>query len=199
MTQQKNRGFTLIELLVLVLLIVLISTIGVIAVRTAHAKGRDAKRLGDLRQIVNALELFSAKYNYYPGQLDPSTGLPTALCGAVTCTCGSASGPATGVIGNHQTDCLDIDNALAEFLNTAQDPKMLTNPSELSNTNPSPDQYFYFYHPGYICNGSANPTVQIMNVETSLAIYHVNPCTGTSPGAPGSPELADYLQVIFFR
>lgn len=65
----KKRGFTLIELLVVISIISLLSSIVLAAVNTASAKGRDAKRLADLRQVVNALELYRTQNNSYP----PST------------------------------------------------------------------------------------------------------------------------------
>jgi type IV pilus assembly protein PilA len=51
---QNKKGFTLIELLVVVAIIGLLSTLGVIAFRDAQKKGRDTKRLGDAKAVINA-------------------------------------------------------------------------------------------------------------------------------------------------
>jgi len=52
---QNKKGFTLIELLVVVAIIGLLATLGVIAFRDAQKKGRDTKRMGDAKALVNAL------------------------------------------------------------------------------------------------------------------------------------------------
>jgi prepilin-type N-terminal cleavage/methylation domain-containing protein len=49
-----KRGFTLIELLVVVAIIGLLATLGVIAFREAQKKGRDTKRMGDVRLVFEA-------------------------------------------------------------------------------------------------------------------------------------------------
>ncbi len=65
---KERRGFTLIELLVVVAIIGLLSTMAVVALNDARIKARDAKRLGDVKQLTNALELFYAGQNAYPAQ-----------------------------------------------------------------------------------------------------------------------------------
>ncbi|MBU2036271.1 prepilin-type N-terminal cleavage/methylation domain-containing protein [Patescibacteria group bacterium] len=61
-----NKGFTLVELLVVMAILgVLVTLIGT-AFRTAQARGRDAQRKSDLKQIANALELFFNDYGFYP-------------------------------------------------------------------------------------------------------------------------------------
>ena len=66
-TKQKTQsGFTLLELLVVLAIIGLIASIIVIALSTARSKSRDAKRAGDVRQIMNAMEQYRIANNYYP-------------------------------------------------------------------------------------------------------------------------------------
>ncbi|MDP3965736.1 MAG: type II secretion system protein [bacterium] len=50
-----NRGFTLIELLVVIAIIGILSTVVLGAVNTARQKGRDARRLEDMKSIANAI------------------------------------------------------------------------------------------------------------------------------------------------
>jgi len=62
----KKKGFTLIELLVVVAIIGLLATMSIIALNTARAKARDAKRIADVKQIQTALELYYNDNGDYP-------------------------------------------------------------------------------------------------------------------------------------
>jgi len=62
----KSKGFTLIELLVVVAIISLLSSVVMASLNSARAKGRDAKRVSDLRQVQNALELYYSGSGSYP-------------------------------------------------------------------------------------------------------------------------------------
>lgn len=62
----NKKGFTLIELLVVIAIIGLLSTLAVVALGSARTKARDSKRLGDLRQLQTALELYYTDQNAYP-------------------------------------------------------------------------------------------------------------------------------------
>ena len=64
MTQKK--GFTLIELLVVVAIIGLLSTLSIVALNTARAKSRDARRVSDVKQIQTALDLYLTEKGTYP-------------------------------------------------------------------------------------------------------------------------------------
>lgn len=73
--KQNQKGFTLIELLVVIAIIGLLASVVLLALGSARQKSRDAKRLGDVRQLASALELFFNDNNAYPttyGSLAPS-------------------------------------------------------------------------------------------------------------------------------
>ena len=53
----RQRGFTLIELLVVIAIIGLLSSVVLSSLNSARSKSRDARRLGDLKQLQTALEL----------------------------------------------------------------------------------------------------------------------------------------------
>ena len=48
----------------------LLATLSIIALNTARAKARDAKRIGDIKQIQTALELYYNDNNSYPSSLE---------------------------------------------------------------------------------------------------------------------------------
>jgi len=55
--RQSSRGFTLIELLVVIAIIGLLASVIIASLGSARAKGRDARRLADLRSMANQIEL----------------------------------------------------------------------------------------------------------------------------------------------
>lgn len=67
----KKRGFTLIELLVVIAIIGILASIMLVSFNTAKQKARDAKRLGDIKNIQVALE------EYYNDNLKYPTGTAT--------------------------------------------------------------------------------------------------------------------------
>ncbi len=83
----KQKGFTLIELLVVIAIIGLLSTLAVVALTSARAKARDAKRISDIKQAQTALELYFADQGQkYPTGADLPLGVGTnlILCGGTT-------------------------------------------------------------------------------------------------------------------
>lgn len=71
---RTSRGFTLIELLVVIAIIGILSSVVLASLGTARSKGRDARRLSDLKQIRLALELWNdANSGEYPDTLTPLT------------------------------------------------------------------------------------------------------------------------------
>ena len=76
-----EKGFTLIELLVVIAIIGILSSAVLVGLTNVRKQGRDARRIADLRQVQNALELYFQKNGYYPKQTTWS-GLKTDLMGA---------------------------------------------------------------------------------------------------------------------
>jgi prepilin-type N-terminal cleavage/methylation domain-containing protein len=64
--KKNQKGFTLIELLVVIAIIGILSTLSVLALNSARARARDAKRIADIRQIQTALEMYYNMNNTYP-------------------------------------------------------------------------------------------------------------------------------------
>jgi len=87
------QGFTLIELLVVIVILGILATIGLTFFTSAQARGRDAQRKSDLKQLANALELFYSDYGKYPsssldGKIEACSYDPVGGTG-VTCDWGS--------------------------------------------------------------------------------------------------------------
>ena len=68
-------GFTIIELLVVIAIISLLSSIVLTSLQGARVKARDSKRVQDLIQLRNAIELYRAANDRYPSGVDASTDL----------------------------------------------------------------------------------------------------------------------------
>ncbi len=75
---KNKKGFTLIELLVVVAIMGLLAALAVIALNTARARARDARRVSDIKQIQTALELFYMDLYKYPA--DPTDNLIEDEC-----------------------------------------------------------------------------------------------------------------------
>jgi prepilin-type N-terminal cleavage/methylation domain-containing protein len=90
-----GRGFTLIELLVVIAIIGLLSSIVLASLNSARVKSRDARRLEDLKQMANAVQLYD---------VDPAPNFaPNGCKGGVkvsTCTSPNFANYADPVTGN---------------------------------------------------------------------------------------------------
>jgi prepilin-type N-terminal cleavage/methylation domain-containing protein len=101
-----RRGFTLIELLVVIAIIGILASIILASLSTAQAKGRDARRVSDIKEIQLALDLYYDANSSYPvniynnnGSAGPSvlvsagyiSAVPYDPKGTVACTDGSQS------------------------------------------------------------------------------------------------------------
>lgn len=61
-----RKGFTLIELLVVTAIVGLLSTVGTVSYTYVRTKGRDTKRIADIRTLRNAIETYYEFYSMYP-------------------------------------------------------------------------------------------------------------------------------------
>lgn len=63
----NKKGFTLIELIIVVAIIGILASIVLVGLGGFRARGRDARRIADLKQVQNGLELYFARCGHYPG------------------------------------------------------------------------------------------------------------------------------------
>lgn len=82
MKRHSHSAFTLIELLVVIGIIGVLASVVLASVAPAREKARDARRLHDMGQIKNALELYYAEHKVFP-QIRAFTGADS--CGTNWC------------------------------------------------------------------------------------------------------------------
>lgn len=70
----NKTAFTLIELLVVIAIIGLLSTISIVALNRARSKARDSRRVADMHQLVNAIDMYYDIYGEYPPLADNDAG-----------------------------------------------------------------------------------------------------------------------------
>ncbi len=66
LSKKNCAGFTLIELLVVIAIIGILAGIIMVSLNNARAKARDAKRVGDVRQMATAMEQYHIHNGFYP-------------------------------------------------------------------------------------------------------------------------------------
>ncbi len=98
----NKKGFTLIELLVVIAIIGILSTLAVVALGSARAKARDARRLSDLKQFATALELYYNDQGSYPVGNGVTLGSGNYAC--LNASGWAATGCATPYIGHVPSD-----------------------------------------------------------------------------------------------
>ncbi len=81
---RRKAGFTLIELLVVIAIIGILASIITVSLTSARAKGRDAKRIADIRTIQLALENYYSDNGYYPTNLQTNSISPTYISAVPT-------------------------------------------------------------------------------------------------------------------
>jgi len=65
-TKKRDLGFTLIELMIVITIIGLLSGMILVGLGRVRSLGRDTRRLADLRQVQNGLELYFNARGTYP-------------------------------------------------------------------------------------------------------------------------------------
>lgn len=75
---KKQKGFTLIEVLIVVAIVGILASVVLVGLGPVQKRGRDARRISDLRQAQTGLELYYNKVGAYPATSDWAS-LATAL------------------------------------------------------------------------------------------------------------------------
>ncbi|NCN53127.1 prepilin-type N-terminal cleavage/methylation domain-containing protein [Candidatus Wolfebacteria bacterium] len=73
MFNKNSKGFTFIELLISISIIGILSSVVLIGLGGFRERGQDTRRISDLHQVQNALELYYFKNAAYPPSSDWAT------------------------------------------------------------------------------------------------------------------------------
>lgn len=121
-TSQSRRGFTLIELLVVIAIIGVLSSVVLASLNTSRQKGRDARRIADVKQLQLALELYYDQNGVYPPALTSAALVTPGYIGliptdpsnsaAYSYSPYAASGAASTCVGYHLGASLEVSNPL---------------------------------------------------------------------------------------
>ena len=112
LTRATRKGFTLIEILIVVAIIAILASVVLVGLGPTQQAGRDSRRLSDLHEVQNGLELYYNACGYYPGKdaTTPCTGYQnvgsyTALKGILTgfASLGIGQVPDDPTAGHHYT------------------------------------------------------------------------------------------------
>lgn len=99
----KQKGFTLIELLVVIAIIAVIVAFSVTNYVGIRSRAKDIKKKTELMGVKNALRLFNADYNVYPGPASTTTnninGCGTGIPPTSSCAANCAGKFAYGATG----------------------------------------------------------------------------------------------------
>ncbi len=66
MITKQKKGFTLIEILIVVAIIAILASVVLVGLGPTQEAGRDARRISDLSEVQNGLELYYNKCGIYP-------------------------------------------------------------------------------------------------------------------------------------
>ncbi len=83
MKKINKRGFTLIELLVVIAIIGILSSVVLASLNSARQKGRDARRIADIKQLQLALELYYDANGKYPSAISTTTVVTSGYIAAI--------------------------------------------------------------------------------------------------------------------
>jgi len=153
-----KSGFTLVELLVVIAIIGVLASIVMVSLTTARQKGRDARRISDIKNIQLALETYYNDNLKYPTSLYGGALAPTYMALVPTDPSGTSCGGTTG--GQY---CYTAINSAS--------------PASTNCIGNVPTKY----HLGAILEIQANDGTGNFSQDADLAKNSANACSSSSP------------------
>jgi prepilin-type N-terminal cleavage/methylation domain-containing protein len=156
-TNKKRAGFTLIELLVVIAIIGILSAVVITNLTSVRAKGRDGKRISDIKQLQLALETFAERCGgMYP----------------VATSSGASPYAGAGALYTTSTNANCVTTFLGDFISIIpRDP--VTGVSYFYTPIGSNANMCYAYHLGTSIEGNPN---ELSNDADAAAVATTNTC-----------------------
>jgi prepilin-type N-terminal cleavage/methylation domain-containing protein len=175
--KRDAKGFTLIELLVVISIIGLLSSVVLASLSQARMKARDARRMSDIHEIDNAIQLYISENGHAPILYGSDDCMIDGGEGLGTCIARSGSG------GSGAPNWTAFKNELAPYLsNIPLDPKNKVSRPDDPETYGAEDFFYAYIAPGSIqvgcpsCSGYDN---------NSYILHSAMENTGYRPGYTG--------------
>ena len=127
-TKNLKNGFTLIELLVVISIIGLLASVVLVSLNSTRSKARDTKRVAEVRQLINALQLYVDNVGTFPNA--------TGSCLNGWCCLGHGDAGTCWTVPSTYHGSTALDAQLAPYV-----PKLPDDP--LNNTARYGDAYMY--------------------------------------------------------
>jgi len=106
---ERNKGFTLIEILIVVAIIAILASVVLVGLGPTQSLGRDARRVSDLHEVQNGLELYYNAEGKYPiGDGSAWANLGTELTGAVPSITSVPGDPSSGKSYDYSSDAAGV-------------------------------------------------------------------------------------------
>ena len=138
---KNNYGFTLIELLVVIAIIGVLASMILVDLNAVKAKARDARRLQDIRTIIDAIRMYEIDHGKWPGEGDGSGAHLSAKCNS---------------------------DLKSDLINAGYLSSMPSDSLDAPCNDNSDGAFFYGWDSGHCCEGSY--CISINHLETQDAI-----------------------------
>ena len=161
MKNNFRKGFTLIEILIVVAIIAILATVVLVGLGPTQQAGRDARRLSDLREVQQGLQLYFNKCGYYP-----------------TATLGGGSTPCAALTANTWAQMSTALTGASIGVNSV--------PQDPNNTGGTAPTYFYASNSG----GTDYIIAAVLETANNAAFrgYTAPPVSGYTFGDSGAPS-----------
>jgi len=107
--RSRAKGFTLIEILIVVAIIAILASVVLVGLGPTQSLGRDARRVSDLHEVQNGLELYYNAQGAYPiGNDSAWSNFGTALTSIVPSITSIPSDPSTGKSYDYSSDAAGV-------------------------------------------------------------------------------------------